>query len=98
MSGFRVNSQELRQKASQLEQLNANFQKKVQELVNSEQNLATMYEGEAQKAFHTAFTNDQQQFNNFYNGIAKYVQALINAAEQYERAEAKNVTTATTRK
>lgn len=98
MSGFRVNSQELRQKASQLEQLNANFQKKVQELVNSEQNLATMYEGEAQKAFHTAFTNDQQQFNNFYNGIAKYVQALINAAEQYERAEAKNVTIATTRK
>lgn len=98
MSGFRVNSQELRSKASQLEQLNSNFQKKVQDLSNSEQNLATMYEGDAQKAFHNAFTNDQQQFLNFYNGIAKYVQALISAADQYERAEAKNVTTATTRK
>lgn len=99
MSGyFKVSSQELRQKAANLEQLNGNFRKRVEELAASEQNLSTMWEGEAQKAFRTAFNNDRQKFTAFAEGIARYVQALIAAAEKYEQAEAKNVTTASTRK
>lgn len=97
MSMFRVSSGELRQKAQQLEQMNAQFKTAVESLANQEQNLATMWEGEAQKAFRTAFNNDRQQFMNFYNGIAKYIQALQDAAQQYEQAEAKNLSTAQTR-
>ncbi len=98
MSMFRVSSAELRQKADQLEQMNAQFKASVEALSTQEQSLATMWEGEAQKAFRTAFNNDRQQFDNFYNGIAKYIQALRDAAQQYDQAEAKNVATAQTRK
>lgn len=97
MSMFRVSSSELRQKAQQLEQMNAQFKTAIQALVTQEQSLATMFEGEAQKAFHTAFNNDRQQFENFYNGIAKYIQALRDAAQQYDQAEAKNLSIAQTR-
>lgn len=97
MSMFRVSSSELRQKAQQLEQMNTQFKQAVEALANQEQSLATMWEGEAQKAFRTAFNNDRQQFESFYNGIAKYIQALHDAAQQYDQAEAKNLSTAQTR-
>ena len=98
MSMFRVSSSELRQKADQLEQMNAQFKAAVESLANQEQSLATMWEGEAQKAFRNAFNNDRQQFENFYAGIAKYIQALRDAADQYDQAEAKNLNTAKTRR
>lgn len=98
MSMFRVSSSELRQKAEQLEQMNAQFKSAVESLGNQEQSLAAMWEGDAQKAFRTAFNNDCQQFVNFYNGISKYVQALRDAAQQYDQAEAKNLSTAQTRR
>lgn len=97
MSMFRVSSSELRQKADQLEQMNNQFKAAVEALSNQEQSLATMWEGEAQKAFRTAFNNDRQQFDNFYNGIVKYIQALRDAAQKYDEAEAKNLSTAQTR-
>ncbi len=97
MSMFRVSSSELRQKADQLEQLNAQFKTAVENLVTQEASLASMWEGEAQKAFRAAFNNDRQQFENFYNGIAKYIQALRDAAQKYDEAEAKNLSTAQTR-
>ena len=98
MSYFKVSSQELRNKAGELQQLNTNFKNQVEALVNSEQTLASMWEGEAQQAFRTAFNNDRQKFGEFATGIAKYVQALRDAAQKYEQAEAKNVNTAKTRK
>lgn len=97
MSMFRVSSAVLRQKASQLENMNAQFKNSVSQLVNQEASLASMWEGEAQRAFRTAFNNDRQQFNNFNTGIAKYIQALRDAADKYDAAEAKNVSTARSR-
>ena len=97
MSMFRVSSSELRQKADQLEQMNNQFKAAVEALSSQEHSLATMWEGEAQKAFRTAFNNDRQQFDNFYNGIVKYIQALRDAAQKYDEAEAKNLSTAQTR-
>lgn len=97
MSMFRVSSSELRQKADQLEQMNNQFKAAVEALSSQEQSLATMWEGEAQKAFRTDFNNDRQQFDNFYNGIVKYIQALRDAAQKYDEAEAKNLSTAQTR-
>lgn len=98
MSMFRVSSTVLRQKAQELEQMNKQFKSAVESLANQEASLASMWEGEAQKAFRTAFNNDRQQFDNFYNGIAKYIQALRDAATQYDQAESKNLSTAKTRR
>lgn len=97
MSKFTVNSAQLRQKANALNELNQQFRTAVNELTNSEQSLASMWEGDAQKAFHKAFSDDVQQFTNFYNGIAKYIQALQEAADKYDKAEAQNVNLATAR-
>lgn len=98
MSAIMVNSTQLRQKATQLEQYNKQFKQRVDSLSEKERSLGTMWEGEAKKAFHTEFTKDTQQFMNFYNGINQYVQALRDAAEQYEKAEQKSLELAKTRK
>ena len=91
MATIRVNSATLRSKANQLQQMNAQFKSKVSQLANYEQSLAGMWEGEARNAFHTAFNNDRAQFDTFYEGINKYIQALLDAAQKYEQAEAANL-------
>ena len=98
MSAIMVNSTQLRQKATQLEQYNKQFKQRVDTLGEKERSLGTMWEGEAKKAFHNEFTKDTQQFMNFYNGINQYVQALRDAADQYEKAEQKSLELAKTRK
>ena len=77
--------------SEQLEQMNVQFRKAVSQLSDSEASLAQMWEGEAQKAFRTAFNQDREQFEAFAQGIDKYVQALREAVSQYESAENKNV-------
>lgn len=88
---FIANTNQIRQKASQLEQLNGQFSQAVNALVESEASLASMWEGDAQKSFREAFNNDRQQFEEFFKGIGKYVQALRDAADNYDKAESKNV-------
>ena len=56
-----------------------------------------MWEGEANDAFHNAFTRDKVQMDNFYNAIQQYAAVLDNIAAKYEAAEATNTNTATTR-
>lgn len=97
MALIRVSSGELRSKANQLESMNSQFKSAVSQLSSQEQSLSGMWEGESRNAFHTAFNNDRTQFDNFANGIVKYVQALLNAAQEYEKAESTNVTIAKTR-
>ena len=46
-----------------------------------------MWEGEARNAFHNAYATDAEKFQNFYNGIARFVQALSDAAQEYAKAE-----------
>ena len=91
MSAIMVNSTQLRQKATQLEQYNKQFKQRVDALSEKARSLGTMWEGEAKKAFHN-------EFMNFYNGINQYVQALRDAADQYEKAEQKSLELAKTRK
>ncbi len=98
MSMFRVSSSVLRQKASQLSELNARFKNAVERLASQEASLASMWEGDAQKAFRKAFNDDRQQFENFYKGIAEYIRALQEAAQRYDEAEAKNLETAKARR
>ena len=74
MSMFRVTPSQLKSQATQLRTDNANFQKLIQSLSEKEQLLSSQWEGEANTAFHNAFLNDFQQFQNFHSGIEKFIE------------------------
>ena len=98
MSMFRVSSTVLRQKAQELEQMNKQFDAAVKALGSQEAALATMWEGEAQKAFRKAFNDDKLKMERFALNIDKYVMALREDAQKYEEAENKATNIATERK
>lgn len=98
MAEIRVTPSELRSKADELERLNSQFKQEVTSMTGYEQDLAGMWEGEAQKAFRKAFSDDKQKMDLFAQNIERYVQALRDDAQKYENAERKNVDIATARK
>ncbi len=95
-TAFRVTSSQLRQKADELRTLNGQFKASVSNLQASESALNGMWEGDARKAFHTAFMQNKSKFDNFSNGMEEYAQRLLNAADEYDRTEAANVGIAST--
>ncbi|MBE5881917.1 MAG: WXG100 family type VII secretion target [Lachnospiraceae bacterium] len=97
MAEIKVTVSELRSKAGELRNLNSQFKTKVGELESAEQNLASMWEGDAKTAFHTAFTNDKTQMDNFYNLMEQYIITLENIATEYENKEMANAQIASTR-
>ncbi len=90
MSFFQVTSSELRRRAGQLSELNSQFQAKASLLGEQEGSLCSMWEGQAKDAFHQAFVHDRQQMEVFHHLISQYIQALLEIAVRYERAEARN--------
>ncbi|MBP5280932.1 MAG: WXG100 family type VII secretion target [Lachnospiraceae bacterium] len=97
MGVIRVSANELKAKANDLTTLNASLKTNVNDLEATEQNLASMWEGEARDAFHQAFNNDKIQMTNFTTLIDKFVQSLLAIAAKYEQAENVNIATASTR-
>ena len=94
---IRVTSTQLKAQADALRQTNQNFKNQVSNLENTELQLKSMWEGEANDAFHNAFTRDKVQMDNFFNAIQQYAAVLESIAAKYEQAEATNTNTATTR-
>lgn len=97
MGLIQVTSAELRKQAEQLKSLNGSFKNNIGTLESTELSLKSMWEGQANTAFHNAFIKDKGQMDNFNNLIEQYIQALLEIAAKYEAAEAKNTDTATTR-
>lgn len=91
MGVIRVDVTQLNSKADELEALNTQFKKSVDDLETSANSLKSMWEGEANNAFNTAFNSDKVQMNNFYNAIGMYVTNLRKVASKYQQAEATNV-------
>ncbi|MDO5476433.1 MAG: WXG100 family type VII secretion target [Eubacteriales bacterium] len=98
MAEFSVTISQLQAKADGIEQLNQTFDTMVKSLQETEGALGGMWEGEAKKGFHNAFTSDMTQLRNFYNAIIAYINALRTAIQKYVEAENKNVELASTRK
>lgn len=94
---FRVSVSELASRAEQLRSLNSQFRTAVTELENTEGNLMSLWEGDAQKTFHNAFQSDKVQMANFYNAIEVYAARLEEIASKYAQAESENVEIASTR-
>lgn len=90
MAMIQVTSQKLRSTAESLQGLNEQFKGKAEQLTGKEQALCQMWEGQAKNAFHTAFGRDSQQMETFHKLIGQYVQALLEIAQHYEQAEARN--------
>lgn len=97
MSFFQVTAAELRKKAEQLKGLNTRFKSGVDTLQTTEQALKTMWEGEANDAFHTAFIKDKSQMDRFHAVVESFIEALMIIAAKYEEAEKRNIATASTR-
>lgn len=91
MAEFSVTITELKNRSESLTQMNGQFLSQVNGLIETESALNGMWEGEAKEAFHSAFSKDITQMNNFYNAIGQYVTALNNIIERYSAAEAQNV-------
>lgn len=97
MSAFSVTASELRKKADDLTNLNSRLKNEIGTLEGYENQLASMWEGQAQAAFRNAFNNDKGQMNAFATAIDQYVTALLNIAAKYEQAEQKNQEIASSR-
>lgn len=81
----------LRTKADELRELNELFKGQRTELMSTQEALNGMWEGEAKATFDNAFRSDMIQFQNFYNAIAAYAEALEDIANNYCIMEARNV-------
>ena len=97
MALIRVTASQVRTTASQLRDYNSNFNSQVSKLQESEASLNSMWDGQANDAFHAAFTSDKEYMTQFYNLINKYCEALDQIATEYENAENVNTDTATKR-
>ncbi len=97
-SEIQVTSEQLRRKAEELNEMNEKFLSARNELIEQESALRGGFEGETSDAFHTAFTRDVTQMQNFYNAIVVYVRNLLQIAANYESAENANTATARERK
>ena len=98
MAEIKVSPQQLKEKANDLESYNRKFRSEVEKMVGYEEQLAGMWEGEAQKAFRKAFNDDRLKMEQFALNIDKYVLALREDAQRYETAENTATNIATTRK
>ena len=94
MAEFTVTSNQVRAKEGELQNLNSSYKQKIDSLEQIVKGLDVMWEGDAHDAFHAAFEKDKVNLWNFYNAIEKYCQTLLEIAQNYEKAEAKNVQTA----
>ena len=98
MAEIKVTPQQLKDKANDLESYNRKFRSEVEKMVGYEQQLAAMWEGDAQKAFRKAFNDDKLKMDQFALNIDKYVLALREDAQRYEAAENAATNIATARK
>lgn len=97
MAFFQVTSSELRNKADTMKNLNLQFQAKATALEEKETALCSMWEGKTRNTFHQAFSRDREQMDAFSRLIEQYIQALLEIANRYEQAEARNYELASAR-
>lgn len=97
MSQFKVTSSVLTSQASELSDLNGRFKSAVEQLVTAEANLNSMWDGEANDAFHASFMTDKSKMDEFYNLIIQYVERLNSIATRYAQTERTNTEIASNR-
>lgn len=97
MADFKVTASVLNSQANELTELNGRFKTEVEQLVAAESSLNSMWDGEANDAFHNAFMVDKSKMDEFYNLIIQYVQKLNSIATRYTQTEQANTQIASNR-
>ena len=97
MSRYSLTAQELQGAITELSANNGQCKNRVADLLNAQQKLAGMWQGDANNAFNTAFNNDKGQWDTFAQLMDKYIETLQTIKNTYETAEAANTQTAATR-
>lgn len=97
MADFKVSTSVLRSQAEELTELNGRYKSSVEKLVTSESSLNSMWDGEANDAFHAAFMTDKGKMDEFYNLILQYIERLNSIAVRYEQTENTNTEIASSR-
>ena len=97
MSKYTVTASEMQNAINELNSANSEFKNRVSELEAAQQELAGMWQGDANTAFNTAFQNDKGQWTTFASLIDQYVQTLSTILQTYQNAESTNTDTAKTR-
>jgi len=97
MSKFTITASEMQSAITELNSANNEFKNRVTELEAAQQELAGMWQGEANTAFNTAFQNDKGQWATFASLIDQYTQTLSSILQTYQTAESANVDVAKTR-
>lgn len=97
MSKYTVTASEMQTAISELNSANAEFKNRVSELEAAQQELASMWQGDANTAFNNAFQNDKGQWATFASLTDQYIQTLSTILKTYQTAESTNTETARTR-
>lgn len=97
MSRFSVTAAELANAVSSLAENNNQFRSRVSDLMNCAQELASMWQGEANNRFNNALSTDQERWAEFAALIDQYNEALQQIIQIYSNAEEGNISTASTR-
>ena len=85
-----VTTATLKAKAEELRTTNSSLKTQIENLQTEEGTLNSMWDGDANDAFHAVFMNDLNQMTQFYNAIENYCTALEQIAAQYDSTEAAN--------
>lgn len=97
MSAFSVNTATLKTKSGELNDLVTRYRVCVEQLVATEASLNSMWDGEANDAFHAAFVTDKAKMDQFANLINQYIDKLMSIAARYEQTEQVNTEIAANR-
>lgn len=97
MSKLTITASEMQNAINELNSANSEFKNRVTELESEQQNLAGMWQGDANTAFNNAFQNDKSQWSTFASLVDQYVETLGSILQIYQNAESTNLDTAKTR-
>ena len=91
MSRFVIEANEVMRTASMLAENNNQFRSRVEDLMNTAQELSSMWQGEANDTFNMALATDQERWGAFAALVDNYVETLREIVRYYQAAEAGNV-------
>lgn len=94
MAEIKVNAQQLTSTANELRSMNAQFSSEIEALNNCQQQLNSMWVGEAKDKFNSAYNQDREKMNQFKQAIDKFITALEDIAQKYRKAEQQATTIA----
>lgn len=97
MAQFGLTSSDITAAINSLTNDNNEFRTRVNELITAQQQLSTMWTGDANAAFTTAFNADNEKWQAFAQLVDAYVATLNNILKIYVQAEAENAATAAKR-